>query len=246
MHALSRHLPHFGPVTHHSLETAKQEGAKLEAAKPDAAKRLFNPAPRSEKPSHVAAEAKPEPLPALLQRKREEAPRLFTADDLARAAADARRVALEEGAAALAACEQSRADAAAKSMEQIADARQHWCTEEADRLAEAFRTGLCALETHISESLTPVLAAFVTSQIRERAVTDLCGLMSARLAQENAAILKVSGPADLLEALRERLQDAAGIEFLPGEQTEVRVVVDDTIMETQFAAWAERLALPSA
>ena len=241
MHALSRHIPHFGPVSSRPLDLAKREAAP--APRPE---KLVHPAPESKLEQKSEHKPKAEPLPALLQRKREEPPRLFTAEDLARSAAEARRIALEEGAAALAACEKSRADAAAQTLEQIADARLQWCTEEADRLADAFRTGLCALESHIAESLAPVLGAFVTSKVRERAVDDLCALMSTRLAQDNAAILKISGPADLLEMLRARLPDAAGLEFQPGEQTEVRVVVDDTIMETQFAAWAERLSIPSA
>ncbi len=54
--------------------------------------------------------------------------------------------------------------------------------------------------------------------------------------------MKITGPEDLVKALKENLGPHGGaIEFLPGDHVEVSVTARDTTVQTQLRAWSERL-----
>ncbi len=54
---------------------------------------------------------------------------------------------------------------------------------------------------------------------------------------------KVTGPSELLELVRTQLEASrrAGIMYETSETLEVRVLADQTVIETQLSAWSERL-----
>lgn len=220
MHALLRHLPHFGPSV----------GGPAYPAAPS-----VGPA------SHPSPPALPKHPPAAPIEVRAEAQRLFTAEDMAHARAEARRQAEADAQQAHEALEQIRADDAARFSQELMDMRELWCRAEAERLSEGFRAALSDLEGRLSEAVAAVLRPFIGEKVRERAVADLAARLSARLAQGGPA-LEVSGAPDLLAALSARLGAAAGIAFLPSDAADVKVVSEDTVMETQIATWAALLA----
>ncbi|WP_156898145.1 hypothetical protein [Methylocapsa acidiphila] len=55
-------------------------------------------------------------------------------------------------------------------------------------------------------------------------------------------MIEVSGAADLLAAFRDKMGSFAGaVEYVSNQSPEVRVVIDQTVIETRIDAWVERL-----
>jgi hypothetical protein len=95
--------------------------------------------------------------------------------------------------------------------------------------------GLARIESVLGGHVARVLARFLDHAVRERALAEL---------SETVAALMVGGGAvPLVSRLRELLDAAAtaSIECAVGAKPEVTVTIDDTIIETQIAAWMERV-----
>jgi hypothetical protein len=145
--------------------------------------------------------------------------------------------------AARAEAESRAAEEAARFEERFAEARRSWADEQAERLAEQIPTALATLETALAEATARALAPFVASAVVEKALDDLRDTIVALLADDAPAVLKIAGPEDLVRPLRDRLGAAAApIEFVADHRGEVRVIADNTVLETQLRAWSDRLA----
>ena len=194
------------------------------------------PAPRAAAPAAVAVSRSPEGLAALL-RKPAEPPEDREA---LRRAAEARG--LERGR------ELGRAEAAAESASVIAclqadhearltELRQAWCMEEGDRLAAGFSDALQALGAGLTDRVGHLLVPVLTEALRRQAVDELAQSL-ARILGDARAPVRVSGPADLLDAVAGRLGPfEATIAFQPSDAVEVSVQADQTVIETQLGAW---------
>lgn len=219
MHALSRHLPHFGPL-----------GPTLAA----------RPAAQAEKAASSPVLARPAPVSDRIR------PEIrFSQDDLTRAVelarTEARREAQMEAEAALAASESARAQEQKSFETRIEKLRQDWTAGEADRLAASFKAAIEGLGTQLSDALAPILAPFVEERVRAQALSDLAGLVKQQLAL-GSGVIRITGPQDLLDALGTRLEAAEGLTFTPGPSPEVRIEADGAVIETQLTAWRDRLA----
>jgi hypothetical protein len=54
--------------------------------------------------------------------------------------------------------------------------------------------------------------------------------------------MKITGPEDVIMALREKLGAHEGvIEFFPGDHVEVNLTTQDTVVQTQLDSWARSL-----
>ena len=218
---------------------------------------LVNPAPPPA-PAPVATPAPtPEPVPVSLDSpwtglKRTsltpEAEPVETPEERAALIADAEARGREQGLAearaeALAALEAEREAFAAS----LAEERAKWCESEADRLSSAFTAALSALDADLTQRIGRLLVPVLTDALRRRAMDELAVSLGRLLADPGHAVIRVSGPEDLLDALREKLGPLAGpVTFEPGDAPEVAVVADRTVMETQLAAWTRVLAAAAA
>ncbi len=216
MHALSRHLPHFGPLP---ALTAR-------------------PAAPTEKPA-------PAPARSALVAERPRQDARFSQDELSRAVdfarTEGRREAEEAAQAALAAAEAARLEDQQAFEARIAAMREEWTLQEADRLASGFKDALDGLGAQLSDALAPILAPFVEEKVRAHALRDLASLVQQQMALGSGAI-RISGPQDLIDALDARLGAASGITFTPAATAEVRMEADGAVIETQLEAWRHRLA----
>jgi len=158
----------------------------------------------------------------------------------AAARAEGRRegeAAAQEAAAAEAAAEREAAAAA------LAQARQHWVEAESTILASAIADQARALEQRLAESLTRVLRPFLTEALRQEAIRDLHATLASLVADDQAGTLAVTGPADLVEALVQRLDLPPGrIAVTPHGSPDLRVRLNGTLVETRLEAWGERVA----
>jgi TPR repeat protein len=127
----------------------------------------------------------------------------------------------------------------------LLEERARWSAEEGERLAEALAGAGRHLEALLSDAAARALAPFLIASARERALADLCATLGTLLADGRHPAISVGGPRDLIMEIAARLGPRAeGLAFEPGTAADVRVVADSTIIETQFAAWASRLADP--
>lgn len=241
MHALSRHLPHFGPVRANAGTPQARAASVIETMTRPPAPGVdpVATARGADAPAAVASKAAA-PAPEREAPRPDPTPRI-TAEDLERAVAFARREAAAALAAANEAAAQTRIQDQAEFDARLADARAAWAVEEGNVLAVQIREAIGDLEHRIGDTVAHVLTPFLDSEIRAKAVTDLCALVRTRLGGAPGAAVRISGPPDLLEAMRAGLGERPGLAFAQEEGPEIRVVADDTLMETQLAAWSERL-----
>jgi hypothetical protein len=101
---------------------------------------------------------------------------------------------------------------------------------------------LRTIEESIANSLANVLEPFLVAELRRQAIDELALIMRGLMSQEDGMTLEVSGPDDLLAALRERLAgDGLKVRFAAAEGSDVRVHADQTIIETRLGIWLAKV-----
>lgn len=135
------------------------------------------------------------------------------------------------------AAEQARAE------EHVAAERQKWSDTEAQRLATQFAEAFQGLERTVLDSAARILTPFLVDSWRTQMIAELETILRSVLTDKQHTHLKISGPEDLLSILSERLGAyGAAIEFAFTGDADVKVLANETIIETQLNAWASRLA----
>jgi hypothetical protein len=155
--------------------------------------------------------------------QRRDAASLAEADDAAARIDAAHASGFESGkAAAMAALEARLEDERASFARQLASARQAWVAEEGAKLAQRLSAGLGELEARIADTTARVLEPF----------------LEAVLSREPGIEVGVTGPEDLLQALRDGLAGrACAATYRPSDALDVRIVAGQTVLETRLAAW---------
>ncbi len=128
----------------------------------------------------------------------------------------------------------------------VAQERKKWAEEEAALLAAAHRAAFEDFETRCAQAVANILRPFMIPLAINRVTGALVENLETLFASRTRALFEISGRADLLDALREKFADRdAAIAFKPEDRIDVRVRLDDTIIETQLEAWMTALgALP--
>lgn len=138
------------------------------------------------------------------------------------------------------------AEAERRFAEHLAAARAEWAEQQAERMAGALTAGVAELEARLSAAMVPILLPFLRVEVARQALDELAALMGPMLAREDRPVLKISGPADLLERLKARLGDPPACVFEVSELADVRVIAGETVLETQIRAWVDRLGQSEA
>jgi hypothetical protein len=102
--------------------------------------------------------------------------------------------------------------------------------------------GLAAIEERVGHHVATALLRFLDHAVRERAVGELREAICALVAGGTAIRLRVSGPAALIKRV-EGVIESAGVpvELVESGSADLSVTIDDTIIETNMAAWMNRL-----
>ena len=131
----------------------------------------------------------------------------------------------------------------------LEEARGGFSNALAGQLADEVRNGIerarLEISTHVATALVPILRAGVTRAAIASFVAELCEMIELT---EGIAI-EVACPRELIEPVREALGEAMGrrgappgsVRCIPGDTPEVRVKVNDTVIETRLADWLSRL-----
>ncbi len=130
---------------------------------------------------------------------------------------------------------------------EIEKARAQWFEEEGERLAAAHRSALEAFETRCAQSVANILRPFLTRQVIARVTESLVENLEVLFASRTRALFEVRGPQDMLDALREKFAARdISVSFEPNDSMDIKVCVDDTIIETQLGAWMKALGALTA
>jgi len=143
-------------------------------------------------------------------------------------------------AAARSEFERMRAEDRAAHEARLQEERRVWVEETAARLAAGLAEGIQRVEARLADSLARALVPLLGAAIQRRAMDEMCQALD--LLGEDGVKVRMSGPADLVEALRRRLKDGAEIDFSVSDSPDLTVVIGDTRIETRIAAWIERLS----
>jgi len=127
---------------------------------------------------------------------------------------------------------------AAEALEQ---ARRAWADDVAARLAVQIPEALEALGESLSDSVGRLLRPFLEGELHDAASRALIDQIRPLLAGENGMLIRVSGPARLLDTLRHVFPAGCAVEFTENDATDVCIVAGETTIETRIAAWVARL-----
>jgi hypothetical protein len=123
----------------------------------------------------------------------------------------------------------------------LADARRAWAAEQGARLAGQLQTGLDGLLEDLAQATARVLEPLLAAEVARRTIEELAGTVEALLAREPEAGIAISGPKDILAAMRARMSSAASITYRPCDACEVEVRSGQTVLLTRLQEWARRI-----
>jgi hypothetical protein len=164
------------------------------------------------------------------------------ADDAARLEA-ARAEGLQEGRAS------AEAEYERKLKEQIADAeaklveaRETWVQEQGEALSNRITNSLTELEQHIGDQIARIIKPVLASQSQERALESLRETVDGILSKGGLRKVEVIGPEDLLAKMRDKFEGTdAGVSYVTAPICDLKITVDETILETRIGAWAQAI-----
>ncbi|MDA9546314.1 hypothetical protein ACM43_18130 [Bradyrhizobium sp. CCBAU 45321] len=185
-----------------------------------------DPQPQSQPQAHTQLQAQ-SPAPAT------EAPPVNLLDDAYRRGHAA---GVAEGDAKL-------AEERVRSAIRLGEERAKWSDQQAVAIVSGFEAACREIETNIASSVARILLPFLTDAVRDKAIGSLVEQIAALTGSSSAPAFKVTGPSELLDLVKTQLEASrrTGIAYEAAETLEVRVVADQTVIETQISAWSERL-----
>ena len=130
-----------------------------------------------------------------------------------------------------------------RSAVRLGEERAKWSDQQAVAIVNGFGAACRELETNIANSVARILQPFLADAVRDKAVEALVEQISALTCSSPVPVFRISGPGDVLERVRAQLQAAGrtGVEYQQDATLEIRVVADQTVIETQMQAWTARL-----
>lgn len=121
--------------------------------------------------------------------------------------------------------------------------RARWVEEESAVLAKGLEKEFSLLEHELGDKIGGVLSSFVAAEFKAQALQETAELLTAIMSDADHPLVRVSGPADLLDSLKASVGSLmAAVEFTTADQPDISIVADDAQIETQISAWGERLA----
>jgi cytidylate kinase len=88
-----------------------------------------------------------------------------------------------------------------------------------------------------------ILRPFVIDSLRRQMVDELASNISTLLASDYP-LIQISGSADILTVLKDKFASSqATIDYKPDDAADVRIVAQNTVIESQLRAWIKRFDL---
>jgi len=123
----------------------------------------------------------------------------------------------------------------------LEEARQSWADEVAGRLSAEIPRAIQALGESLSDATGRLLRPFLEGELHDAACRALIDQIRPLLAGEDGMLIRVSGPAILLDTLRQVFPTGCAVEFTENQAIDVTILAGETMIETRIAAWVARL-----
>lgn len=146
-------------------------------------------------------------------------------------------------AAGVAEGEAKLAEERVRSAIRLGEERAKWSDQQAVAIVGGFEAACREIESNIASSVARILLPFLTEAVRNKAIGSLVEQIAVLTGGSPVPVFKVTGPSELLDLVKTQLEASrrTGIEYEAADTFEVRVVADQTVIETQISAWSERL-----
>lgn len=153
----------------------------------------------------------------------------------ARGVDDGRAAAETEFEASL---EAQRAEFAA----QLASEREEWAAGIGAELANRLVAAVKEFEVRVADTAARILKPFLAVEVHRQAIAELQASLDVLMATDADVSLSISGPADILDALRQHLAGkTAAVTYTPGDDCDVRIVAGQAVLETCLKNWMAKL-----
>ena len=123
-----------------------------------------------------------------------------------------------------------------------AEDRTRWTQGEGSTLAEGFRKATAEMEERLIDAVAAVLEPLMADVVKSAALRELRQAIVTLTTGGSSAKIEVTGPEDLVEALRSAFGaaggDMSGMTFAPSQDAEVTVTADNSTIRTRLAEWA--------
>ena len=124
----------------------------------------------------------------------------------------------------------------------LAAERQEWATSIGEELANRLLGAVKELEGRVAETTARILKPFVAAEFHRQAIAELQASLDALLATDSGVNLDISGPADVLEVLRQHLSGkTATVTYTQSDDCDVRIVAGQATLETRLKDWMAKL-----
>ncbi len=128
--------------------------------------------------------------------------------------------------------------AAAEMM--LEQSRKNWVEQQGQVLSNELTAAVQDMHHQLANCFVEVLLPIIHDEVRRDAVGKIAATIRQTVPNDWQGPLRVEGPADLLEVLRENLGEmAALIKCQTVEAADIKVTIDETVLETQLEVWGE-------
>jgi hypothetical protein len=145
--------------------------------------------------------------------------------------------------AGLAEGEAKLAEERVRSAIRLGEERAKWSDQQAVAVVNGFATACREIESNIASSVARILLPFLADAVRDKAIGSLVEQIAALTSNSPVPVFRVTGPSDLIDLVKAQLDavNRTGIEYQAADTVEVRVLADQTTIETQISTWIDRL-----
>lgn len=145
--------------------------------------------------------------------------------------------------AGLAEGEAKLAEERVRSAIRLGEERAKWSDQQAVAIVNGFDSACREIESNIASSVARILLPFLADAVRDKAIESLVEQISMLTSNSPVPAFRVTGPSELIDLVRTQLNLAgrSGVEYQSADTVEVRVLADQTTIETQISTWMDRL-----
>ncbi|KJC36849.1 hypothetical protein UB31_32225 [Bradyrhizobium sp. LTSP849] len=130
-----------------------------------------------------------------------------------------------------------------RSAIRLGEERAKWSDQQAVAIVNGFAAACQEIESNIASSVARILLPFLADAVRDKAIGALVEQIATLTSNSPVPVFRVTGPSDLINLVKAQLDatSRSAIEYQAADTVEVRVLADQTTIETQISTWIDRL-----
>lgn len=147
------------------------------------------------------------------------------------------------------ATEAQAAELAVDFERQLEGVRGDFSAALAENLATELRTSIETASARLSSHVATALVPFLRDGITQAAIASFVKELGDMINTTEGLSVEVACPRDIVDLVRERLAEAmaargappGSVRCIPGDTADIRVTLNETVIETRLAEWLGRL-----